>query len=150
MEFQETGDPNLLELAKNLRDRINSKVSLAKAQLVIDKLEEYCKDHNKFWKVINGLFNAKPSSHAFKLKNEAGEDVSEQDTPEYINNYFSDIGKELFKVKIANGLDSNSTVYNPPDFDSYEEKSEELKVSTDCVQKRIEGINVITSLQVSL
>ena len=58
IKFQNTGDPVHFQNAKQLRDRITVEVSLAKPQLVTDKLEENRKDPNKFWKTINGLFNS--------------------------------------------------------------------------------------------
>lgn len=44
------------------------------------------------WKEINKLIKNKPTESGIELKSENGEVISDQETPNYINNFFAQIG----------------------------------------------------------
>ena len=110
--FKGSGDVEDLNQAKTLRDRINNIMSNSvKARTVLDRLEEHRHNPNKFWKCINDLLKVKNSVHNFKLINEETEDVvTENETADYINDFFSGIGNKLYHAKVQNGLDPHTVL----------------------------------------
>ena len=87
-----------LKYAKLLRVKITSKVRKAQGAYVIDKLNKYKKDAKRFWKEMNKLIKPPKKSVIIKLKNQrTKEDI--KDIPNYINNFYGEIGEKLFIAK---------------------------------------------------
>ena len=68
----------------------------AKSNFIKDELNTHFNDPKKFWdKVSLALPSNSSGSNLIKLKNHNNIVISEEDTSDYINNFFSNIGKNL-------------------------------------------------------
>ena len=82
--------------ASRLRNSVNKSIRKAKAKFIRDSLEENQKDSKKFWRIINGLVKGDRGGTCFKLKDTVRDILVEDgDTPEFINDFFLNIGPNL-------------------------------------------------------
>ena len=82
--FITTGDVEDFDRAKRLRDQINIKSNDAKAQVVLDRLEEHRNNPNKFRKCINKLLKVKGMVQHIKLVDDtSGKSLAENETADY-------------------------------------------------------------------
>ena len=82
-------------IAQRLRNQTNSNIRAAKADYIIEKLNEHEGDSPKFWRTIKSVFPSKKGSkrqNIIKLK-DRGIEIPHDDTADFINNYFLNIGK---------------------------------------------------------
>lgn len=101
-----------LVTAKNLRTEVKCSLRNARADFIQNNLRTNSDDPKKFWEELNKLIKSKTSSNQINLQNEHGQLISPEDTPNYINNFFSLIGPNLAK----NFPNAQSTP-NDPDTD---------------------------------
>ena len=118
-----TKDPKDKKAARLARNKVNTLIQIAKNNFIKGKLENFRDKPKKFWEQIksvmptsdflNAIFlennlgqklNNKEAADKVntyftnKLLNEEGLVLSNDDTPKYINNYFSTIGEVLAKT----------------------------------------------------
>ena len=110
--------------ARILRNRCLNNIRKAKADFVREKLEENRNDSKKFWNSINSLLPGKnKTSQGIFLNDENQEEIIRDKIPDYMNDYFSNIGANLAK-KFTNDervvrdtvVDVNKQHYALPDF----------------------------------
>ena len=87
-----------LKKAKQLRCRITPMVRKAKGEYVQQKLQKHKNNPRKFWEAMNSFFKL-PKTHPppALIDKYSGESV--ENNPEYINDFFSNIGSTLFDKK---------------------------------------------------
>ena len=92
-----TGDDRDWFEARNLRNRTNIAIRAAKAEYIKDQLHENKDNPKKFWKLINSE-NSENSKTLFNFVNpDTGILRQQEEIPDLINNYFSEIGPKLAK-----------------------------------------------------
>ena len=83
-------------IAKHLRNVVNSNIRQAKANFVIKNLNDNAKDSSKFWRQIIEVFpGSKQKSKRTKIHlvdNATSTLISESDTADYINIFFINVG----------------------------------------------------------
>ena len=88
--------PGDWEIAKRLRNSTNKSIRKAKSKFIRDALEENKKDSKKFWKIINGILRGEKTNVNFNLRDKINDTPVEcGDTPDFINDYFINIGPKL-------------------------------------------------------
>ena len=91
-----TGDDADWFIARNLRNRTNIAMRSAKAEYIKNKLTENSDNPKKFWNIINKEILPKNNKTIFNFVNTQTETLYKQEeVPNLINNYFSDIGPKL-------------------------------------------------------
>lgn len=82
--------------ARKLRNDANKATKIAKAKYIQNNLYRFSGDVKKFWKTISELIPKTKKQDKLQLINHKdGILIPEEDTANYVNNYFSSIGKEL-------------------------------------------------------
>ena len=83
--------------ARKIRNFCTKRLRKAKAEFIRDKMEATGGDQKKFWKTIQDIIpNTKKSQNLISLINEnTGEVVSENETANFINDFFLNIGPKL-------------------------------------------------------
>ena len=83
-------------VASRLRNSVNKFIKKAKSKFIRDSLEANQKDSKKFWRIINGLVKGDRGVSHFKLRdNVRGVLVEDGDTPDFINDFFLNVGPNL-------------------------------------------------------
>ena len=93
-------DPMLWAEAKRLRNHCTKRLREARAEYIKDNLDNNLGDQKKFWKNIQNIIpsSKKKKTGNFKLKDEiTGLDIDENETAQYINEFFVNIGPNLAK-----------------------------------------------------
>ena len=89
--------------AKRSRNRVGRDLELLRADFLKQKQEEHNADHKEFWKVLAGIFPSKKGSSSqgsIWLKDrERGVEVSAEQVPDHINQFFVGIGPKLARDK---------------------------------------------------
>ena len=100
-------------IAKHLRNIVNRNVRQAKADFVLNKLDQCKGDSAKFWKELKKIFpNGKGSEHGkISLKDE-GKAVIEGDTADFINQFFINVGNPDDKHPAHSVVTKNSASDN--------------------------------------
>ena len=106
-----TGDEDLWNIARHLRNVTNFNIRQAKKDFILNELKEHDDDAKKFWKVIRKVVpsDKSPSSQDVLLKHN-GERVDRSEVAAYINDYFINVGN--FKAPTTNQPDSSSSSSN--------------------------------------
>ena len=83
--------------ARRLRNECLRVVRRAKSDFIKNEIDAHPNDPKKFWdNIASVLPSTSPSSNYIKLKNQnTNEPIKEESTSEFINDYFSGIGKSL-------------------------------------------------------
>ena len=91
-----TGDDGDWFIARNLRNRTNIAMRAAKAEYVKEQLSENKDNPKKFWKLINSEILPENNKTTFNFIDPVNNTLHHQDDiPNLINNYFSEIGPKL-------------------------------------------------------
>ena len=98
-------------IAKHLRNLVNSNIRQAKADFIHTELNSCRTDPKKFWRIINKVFPGKSKSHTNKIriKDNSNVPVKEKNVPAYINDFFINIGSKIAEKNITAG----NSVGNP-------------------------------------
>ena len=116
-------------------------INQAKSDMVIDKLEEYKGNPNKFWKELNRLLKIGEEVCNFNLVDDkTGDPILDKEAADYINDFFANVGKELYDDKVRNGLDHERMLYTRDD--SYANDAAPINFAKREVDKLIKGINI--------
>ena len=95
---KKSGSPQDLETARILRNRVKTIIRRAKSDFVQDYLENDIISLKKFWEKINLLMPTNGSSNTIQLVDTTtNQPVPINDVPDFINNFFTEIGPELAK-----------------------------------------------------
>ena len=93
-----TRDPDDIVLAKRLRNHCKTIIRRAKGDFVQDYLDDNVISLKKFWEKINYLLPRTITGNSIQLVDkENSTPVSVDQTPDFINNFFTNIGPELAK-----------------------------------------------------
>ena len=89
-----TKDVDDWNIAKHLRNTTNRNIRMAKADFIISKLSQYKDDSAKFWKEIRSVFPTKDKTTKKKnlLEDENSQQIREENTAQYINEFFVNVG----------------------------------------------------------
>ena len=93
---RKTKDDGLYQVIKKLRNKINHLCGYAKARSVKSLIASCEDDPKKFWRDVNKLFKGSSKVLAPTLVDqESGGTVPATESPDYINDYFANIGSVL-------------------------------------------------------
>ena len=93
---KKTKDNDDVTHAKRLRNEVKNMVKQAKANFVQDYLEDEGTSSKKFWEKVQYVTNSKSHSPQINMVDiQTGHPISKSETPEYINNFFTNIGPKL-------------------------------------------------------
>ena len=104
-------------IAKHLRNVTNNNIRKAKANYIIDRLEQFRDNSTKFWKEVKKVFPASKNANSrtkILLKNN-NTPVSEEDTADFINDFFINVGNtfaQLPKNKNKNRVNKANKAQN--------------------------------------
>ena len=93
-------DPELWKNAKRLRNNCTKRLRDARAEFIKDRLDQNMGDSKKFWKNIQEVIPNKKSNNRniFNLlDNSTKEMIESENTADFINDYFTNIGPNLAK-----------------------------------------------------
>ena len=86
---------NSWKIARQARNRTKNVITRAKSQYIYNSLNEVKNDHKTFWRKINNILpNKQQSKSKIHLKHNNVE-INDQEIPDFINNFFTDIGPNL-------------------------------------------------------
>ena len=85
--------------AKYMRNNVGKLIEEAKKNYLNDEFLTTKRDPKKFWRNINSILpnNKKNDKSKIFLKSDNGKDIEENETSNYINNFFSNIGPNVAK-----------------------------------------------------
>ena len=87
------GDEDSWNIAKFLRNTVNSNIRQAKREFVLSELKEHENNPKKFWKVIKGVIPTKKDSNDSDiLLKDNGLQIGRERVAHYINDYFVNVG----------------------------------------------------------
>ena len=137
--FYTTGDEIYLDAAKALRCRINKSVRYAKCAQVKEALENTKSNPKAFWRNVNSLMKPEGPVEPPVLIGNDNRMKTKQDSVEYLNEYFANIGEVL-----SSDLTAKGHVRCIPDatFDRDSNRSDPIKVEPELVQCYFDDINV--------
>lgn len=96
-EMRHSNDVEILRRVRRMRNRTQRQLVNSQSQYVLFLLEQARGDPQRFWREVNKLVNPVTKNLTVQLENElTGEVIPVDQTASYINNYFSNIGQELF------------------------------------------------------
>ena len=113
--FLKTKNPFYLTKAKNLRCRISRAIEYSKASLLKHQLEENKTNPKKFWRIINSILKPEVEVQPPTLIGEDGFIKTKQDSVDYLNDYFSNIGGVLSDKMSAAGVPERTVFQEPVD-----------------------------------
>ena len=101
---KKTGLEDDWNIAKHLRNTTNFNIRQAKSNYIINKLETHKDDPKKFWRTIKRVFPSKTKKEKSQitLKNKEGDTVCSKEVPEYINDFFVNIGTTIARDNSKN------------------------------------------------
>ena len=95
-----TRDEDDWNIARHLRNITNINIMQAKADFVMDKLQQFSGDSSKFWKELKKVFpTSKGKSRAKIVLKDGDKKVDEKSTADFINAFFVNVGN----VAVAGG-----------------------------------------------
>ena len=143
-EYRVTGEPQLIRQVRRLKNRIQRQLENAEGDYVITTLERAEGDPSRFWREVNKLVNPVTKNLIIKLTNEiTGEVVPVEETAAYINNYFANIGKNLYdQLPTLHGLPRAAPVADNAVIDDDEELDLSESINHEIVLGLIKKINV--------
>ena len=130
-------------LAKKLRNYTKSIIHRAKADFIQDNTEGKGNNPKKFWKKINTLLRSHKSNGMVNLVNkETDQPLSPEDTPNFINNFFVNVGSNLAKNF------SEDWSYDGKEAEVYMEeiKTNELEIEKLCKEINITKASSVPNL----
>ena len=138
-ESRLTNNRDLLRAAGRMRNQIQRQLENSQNTYVLSVLEKCEGDPIKFWREINALVNPVSKNLTIQLENElTGEKIAIEDTAEYINTYFANIGHDLFSKLPVSGI-----IIPDPVFDDDEEELDiDDLIDHDHVLSLIKKINI--------
>ena len=92
-----TGNEDDWNIAKHLRNITNFNVRQAKANFITGELNANSEDPKKFWRIIKSVFpgNSKKNKTSVSLNDDRNQPVDTEKIPDYINNFFINIGRKI-------------------------------------------------------
>ena len=97
-----------LRAAKHLRTKITCSVKKAHGAFITKRLDKHKSDPERFWREMNKLIKPSRSKVKIKLKDDTTQKIVE-DTANYINEYYGNIGR-----KLAEEQNATANQYTPP------------------------------------
>ena len=95
-QAKKSGDMDDINLAKQLRNETKDKIRRAKRDFIQDELDNDLGSSKRFWKNVNLILPARDNGTTIRLVDQVnGSAVDEKSTPDYMNNFFTDIGPKL-------------------------------------------------------
>ena len=96
-------------MAKIIRNRCNVAFRMARRNYILDNLTEFADNPKKFWQYIREILPKSRSQSIFNLINELnGQYIPYNQTANYINNYFTQVGQNLADAIVQNGSNQNN------------------------------------------
>ena len=137
------GNEDDWNIAKYLRNTTNSNIRCSKREFVLKELNENGNDAKKFWKVIRKVIPSKQSSSQdILLKRDVGQKIERHLIPDYINEFFINVGKVDCPKNSTAGLSHTG----PSGAEALPEQTKPLDRVTEAeVYKIIKDINVSKS-----
>ena len=90
-----TNSPDDWNAARIARNYVASLIKNAKKDYLIGEVDNN-NDPNKFWSKMGTLFRDRPETGQIKITNpQTNSQVPENETPDYVNNFFSNIGNDI-------------------------------------------------------
>ena len=85
------------ENARISRNFVNRELSNAKKEFLLDEQKNFSKDPKKFWQSISRIIPNKKGKNTgnILLKDENNIDIDSNETANYVNTFFTNIGKNL-------------------------------------------------------
>lgn len=93
----QTKNPRDLKIAKGLRTEVKRQVRNAKAEFIQTNLRNNSEDPKKFWEELNKLIKNTSTPKQIQLTDVKGQPITPNETPDYINSFFAQIGSNLAK-----------------------------------------------------
>ena len=125
-----------------MKNRIQRQLENAEGNYVITTLERAEGDAAKFWREVGHLINPVTKNLTIQLTNElTGEIIPAEENASYINNYFSNIGQDLFSKLPPSGILFPDPVLDDPEDDNDDFNISEI-INHDLVLSLIKKINV--------
>ena len=94
-------------IAKTSRNLVNKELSNAKKEFLLEEQQNFSKDPKKIWQSISRIIPSKKENvREILLKDENDKDIDNNETANYINNFFTNIG-----VNLANKMDKTDWNY---------------------------------------
>ena len=91
-----TKDPVDWRTSCTIRNRVIKTIRKAKSKFIRDSLENNKNDSKKFWKIMTNLVKGDKGHTNFQLRDTvSGEAIVDEETANYINSYFLNIGPKL-------------------------------------------------------
>ena len=133
-----SGDAEDISLAKRLRNQVKDMIRVAKRDFVQEEIENNELSTRKFWEKLNYVLPTKDKGSSIRLINkDNNEVVDDDDLPDYINRFFTDIGPKLS----ANFTDEWEN--NIPDFEG--DQMGNVEVTLPEMEKIVKNINISKS-----
>ena len=127
-----------LHRAKRLRNDVKDMIRRAKRNYVQDELNDENISAKKFWQKLNYILPSKERGNSISLVNEDnGEVIEDENLPDYINNFFIEIGPRL-----ANRF-TDAWVNNLPEFEG--ERIGRVTVNDQELEKLVKDIDTSKS-----
>ena len=137
-------------IAKHLRNQTNANIRRARADYTIQKLHDCAKDGSKFWREIKKIYPStklKSPKHKIRVTDDSNELVPENNTANFINNYFINIGTPQSEPpRNKTSRTGNRTVFRP---NSRKRTSESFPLWTIGNFTEHEVIEVIKTIEIS-
>ena len=93
VKAKRTGKEDDWNIAKHLRNTTNKQIQQAKANYVLNKLQQYKGDCVKFWKQLKSIYPSSKSTNRAKVTLENnGQVIPDNETASFINDFFINIG----------------------------------------------------------
>ena len=113
--------------ARHIRNRCNVAFKLARRKYIMDNLTEFADNPKKFWQYIREIMPKGRSQSILKLINDhTDQSIPYDQTAQYINNFFSQVGQSLANAIISipstfnaydhlqNGIRNDNPITEPP------------------------------------
>ena len=140
-EHRITKDREVLRQIRRIKNRIQRQLENSEGTFVITTLERAEGDPSKFWREVSKLVNPVTKNLIIQLTNDlTGEIIPIEETASYINNYFANIGSDLFSKLPPTGL-----LIPDPDLAAADDEDDldlTALVSHDLVLSLIKKINI--------
>ena len=97
-------------IAKFLRNQTNKNIKRAKADYIIEQLRNAKNDSAKFWRTIKQTFPTdKDRDHSVIRLKHLGTNIQEDETANYINEFFINVGNTVIANSVSPPRDTNQT-----------------------------------------
>ena len=138
-DYRMTHDRNTLRVIRRMRNRNHRQLEYSQNQFILRTLEECHGDPRRFWREVNAMVNPVTKNLTIQLENElTGEVIPIEETASHINNYYANIGQDLFSEMPVSGLDITDRAI---DDNNVELDISEL-INNEVVRKLVSKINI--------